>query len=142
MTDPFDLERFVEAQEPIFESALAELVAGRKQGHWMWFIFPQMAGLGRSHDASYYGIGSLEEARAYLLRPLLGRRLRQCASAVLEHDEPADALLGSLDAIKFRSSMTLFELAGSLGDPFGPCLDKFFAGERDPATLSLLGAGT
>ncbi len=141
MTDRFDLERFTSAQQSVFERALAELIAGRKQGHWIWFIFPQMAGLGRSADASYFGIRSLDEARAYLLHPLLGSRLRQCAAAMLAHDDPAEAILGSLDAIKFRSSMTLFDLAGSPADPFGLCLDKFFAGERDPATLRLLGGG-
>ncbi len=122
----------------MFERALSELMAGCKQGHWMWFIFPQMTGLGRSRDAAFYGIRSLDEARAYLHHPLLGSRLRRCAAALLEHDDRVEAILGSLDAIKFRSSMTLFELAGSPADPFGQCLDKFFAGERDPATLRLL----
>ena len=129
---------FVEAQERVYPIALAELEAGRKQSHWIWFIFPQLAGLGLSHNSRFYGIGSADEARAYLAHPILGGRLRECSEAVLAHDRSAEQIFGPLDAMKFRSSMTLFDQAGSAEDPFGRCLDRFFGGERDPATLRLL----
>jgi uncharacterized protein (DUF1810 family) len=134
----FALDRFVEAQQGIYPTALAELEAGRKQSHWIWFIFPQLAGLGRSHNASYYGIQGAGEARAYLAHPILGPRLRECTEAVLAHTRSAEQIFGPLDAMKFRSSMTLFEQAGSPEEPFGHCLEQFFGGERDPATLRLL----
>ena len=109
--DPFHLERFVEAQrDGVFEQALAELRAGQKRSHWMWFIFPQHRDLGRGETAKYYGLSGLEEARAYAAHPVLGRRLRECAAAVLEHlgDRSAEAILGPVDAMKLRSSMRIF----------------------------------
>ena len=135
----FDLDRFVEAQRPVYAAALAELRRGRKEGHWMWFVFPQLTGLGRSATAQHYAIGSLAEAKAYLAHPLLGARLRECCEAALRHDMRADALLGPVDAVKFRSSMTLFERAAPEEELFVRCLDSFFQGERDQATLGLLG---
>src|SRR3954466_15181770 len=133
-----DLSRFVAAQAPIYAEALAELRRGRKQSHWMWFVFPQLAGLGRSPTALFYGIESLDEARLYLAHDLLGPRLVECAEAVLGHSgTPAEAILGTVDAMKLRSSMTLFETAGGAKGPFGAVLEAFFDGERDPATLAL-----
>jgi len=135
----FDLERFVEAQRPVYAAALAELKRGRKESHWMWFVFPQMAGLGHSAMARHYGILSLEEAQAYLAHPQLGARLRECCEAALSHDVSAQALLGAVDAMKFRSSMTLFErAAGGAGEPFAACLTRFFGGQGDETTLRLL----
>ena len=135
----FDLERFVAAQAGVYGEALAELGRGRKQSHWMWFVFPQIAGLGRSETARYYAIPSLGEARAYLGHELLGPRLLECTEAVLGHrDRPAEAIFGPVDAVKFRSSMTLFEAAGGEGGPFGAALDAFYGGIRDPATLERL----
>jgi uncharacterized protein (DUF1810 family) len=111
--DPFDLERFVEAQAPVYETVLRELRAGRKTTHWTWFIFPQAKGLGRSAMSERYGIGSLDEARAYLAHPVLGPRLRECTELVLAHEGvPLEEILGALDAMKFRSSMELFRAAG------------------------------
>ncbi len=137
--DRFDLERFVDAQAPIYAEALTELRRGRKESHWMWFVFPQLAGLGSSATARFYAIGSLDEARAYLVHPLLGPRLGACAEAVLGHSErSADAIFGSVDAMKFRSSMTLFEAASDGAGTFGQALDSFFDGVRDAATLDLL----
>jgi uncharacterized protein (DUF1810 family) len=140
--DRFDLERFVKAQAPVFDVALEELRAGRKRTHWMWFVFPQLRDLGRSATARFYGIGSLDEARAYLAHPLLAPRLRLCSRAVLEstarslHD-----LFGSPDDMKFRSCMTLFEAASPPEDTiFGQALERWCAGERDPYTLQLIAA--
>src|SRR6185369_14652975 len=109
--DPYNLQRFVEAQEGIFDTALAELKAGRKRSHWMWFIFPQLAELGRSQTAKFYGIVSLEEARAFLEHPLLGDRLRQIIEAVLPWatQRTAEEIFGPVDTLKFRSSLTLFD---------------------------------
>ena len=136
-----DLSRFVEAQEGIYPIALAELRAGRKSSHWMWFIFPQIAGLGMSATSRFFAIRSADEARAYLAHPLLGARLRECTLALLGHrSESAQAILGPIDAVKLRSSMTLFDHVGEEGDPFGSCLLAFFAGRRDEATLRLLAA--
>jgi uncharacterized protein (DUF1810 family) len=136
------LERFVEAQARIYPQALAELQRGRKESHWMWFVFPQIAGLGRSPTAQHYAIASAEEARAYLAHPLLGPRLREATEAVLGHRQRnAEAIFGPVDAIKFRSSMTLFEAAANGAGPFGEALDAFFGGERDAATLGLLAGG-
>jgi uncharacterized protein (DUF1810 family) len=134
-----DLARFVTAQLDIYPSALAELRAGAKRSHWMWFIFPQIAGLGRSHMAQLYAIRDLGEARAYLAHPLLGARLRECAAAVLAHADSrtAETIFGGIDSVKLRSSMTLFEAAGG-GEAFGHLLDAFFAGARDQQTLDLL----
>lgn len=133
------LERFVTAQEPTYASALAELQAGAKQGHWMWFIFPQIAGLGLSQTAQYYAIADLDEAKAYLTHNVLGPRLIKCTQAVLawEGKRAIVQILGETDAMKFASSMTLFEVAGGIV-PFGLALDAFYYGERDKLTLDLL----
>ena len=133
------LARFVEAQQGVYEQALAELQAGRKRSHWMWFVFPQLTGLGRSQASHYYGLDSVAEARAYLDHQLLGARLRACIGAILRHrGESAEAMLGAVDAMKLKSSMTLFEAAGGEPELFGACLDVFFEGERDQATLGLI----
>ncbi len=135
------LDRFVEAQAQVYDAALAELRRGAKRGHWIWFVFPQIAGLGMSATSRTYAIRSLAEAQAYLAHPLLGARLRECTGAVLSHHgRSAAAMLGGIDATKLRSSMTLFEFAaGGDGELFGQCLDSFFDGSRDEATLRLLG---
>jgi uncharacterized protein (DUF1810 family) len=135
------LERFVEAQQPVYDQALGELRAGAKRSHWMWFIFPQIAGLGRSPTAQFYAIADAAEARAYLAHPVLGPRLRECTEAMLDWAgrKSAEAILGPLDALKFRSSMTLFEAAAaSSGERFGRALNGFYAGQRDRATLERL----
>jgi len=138
-TDPFDLKRFVDAQQPCFAGIQAELAAGCKQSHWMWFIFPQIDGLGFSPTAKFYAIKSLAEARAYLAHPVLGSRLIACAGAVLEHREKtAHAILGSPDDAKLCSSMTLFEYAQPNEPVFGHVLDAFFSGVRDVLTLDIL----
>jgi uncharacterized protein (DUF1810 family) len=136
-----DLTRFNNAQSGVYDLALAELRAGLKTSHWMWFVFPQIAGLGASPTSRYYAIRSAAEARAFLAHPVLGSRLRACTEALLRHeDRSAEAMLGSIDATKLRSSMTLFEAvsAGEDARLFGHCLDRFFAGMRDPMTLRLL----
>jgi uncharacterized protein (DUF1810 family) len=137
--DPFDLQRFVDAQSPVFETVLRELRAGRKASHWMWFVFPQIAGLGSSPMAQRYAIASLEEARAYLSHPVLGPRLRQCVAALLDvPGRSADEIFGSPDDVKLRSSLTLFATAAP-GEPlFTRALDRFFDGRKDPATLERL----
>jgi uncharacterized protein (DUF1810 family) len=136
--DPFHLRRFVDAQEDaaIYARALAELRAGRKQGHWIWFVFPQIAGLGRSPLSQAYAIRSLEEARAYLDHPLLGPRLRESTEALLAAapGASAEAILGGIDAIKVRSSMTLFHRAAPEERLFTDALDRFYGGEADPET--------
>lgn len=139
VNDFFNLQRFVTAQARSYPVALAELRAGAKRSHWMWWVFPQLAGLGRSETARAYGIVSLAEARAYLAHPLLGPRLEEATGAILLHrDRAPETILGGVDALKFRSSLTLFVAAGA-GAPLGEALDAFYAGERDPATLRLLG---
>ena len=139
MGDRSDLSRFLAAQADSYGDALAELRAGRKRSHWMWWIFPQIAGLAPSPTSRFYAIASEEEARAYLAHSLLGSRLRECTRALLAHrGSSADAILGPVDAVKLRSSMTLFERVGEADEPFGPCLHAFFGGERDEATLRLL----
>jgi uncharacterized protein (DUF1810 family) len=137
--DPYNLERFVEAQAPVYEEVRAELRAGRKRSHWMWFVFPQIAGLGGSAMAVRYAISSREEAAAYLAHPLLGPRLRECAGLVLQVEgRPLDEILGEIDALKFRSSMTLFAHAADDNQLFLDALRKYFAGEADPLTLARL----
>ncbi len=139
MADPFNLERFVEAQAHAYERARRELEAGRKESHWMWFIFPQIAGLGQSAMSIRFAIASLDEARAYLAHPVLGPRLIECAKLTL--DAPvttARAIVGPVDEMKFRSSMTLFARAATNDDVFQRCLDKYFAGKPDLATLGRL----
>jgi uncharacterized protein (DUF1810 family) len=137
----FDLERFVAAQQGVYEGALRELRAGRKSGHWIWFIFPQLAGLGRCETSRFFGIESLDEARAYLDDPVLGSRLRECVRAVLAVPSgvTADAIFGSLDAMKVRSSMTLFHRAAPDEPLFVDVLERFYRGVADPSTDELLG---
>ena len=137
--DTHRLERFVQAQEGVHVQALEELRAGRKTSHWMWFIFPQLAGLGSSTMSQRYAIGSVVEARAYLDHPVLGPRLVECSRAVLAHPRrSARDLMGPPDDAKLRSSMTLFALAGGSESVFQQVLDTFFGGERDPRTVNLL----
>jgi uncharacterized protein (DUF1810 family) len=133
------LERFVTAQAQIMPRVLAELGAGRKQSHWMWFIFPQIIGLGHSFRGEYFAIAALDEARAYLAHPLLGPRLRQCTELVLAVEgKSANEIFGSPDDLKFRSSMTLFAQAAPQGALFRTALEKYFGGERDQQTLNAL----
>ena len=135
----FDLERFVTAQNGVYAQALAELKRGRKQSHWMWFVFPQLAGLGRSETARFFGIGSAAEARAYLGHPLLGARLGECVAALLgQAERSAEAIFGVVDAMKLKSSMTLFAAVAGDPAPFAAVLEAYFNGERDPATFALL----
>ncbi|NHK28592.1 DUF1810 family protein [Parvularcula flava] len=141
-TDPFDLERFVEAQKGFYDKALDELRAGCKRTHWIWFIFPQIEGLGHSPTAIHYSISGKDEAAAYADHPVLGPRLIECTEAVLAIDSSdATAVFGHPDNLKFRSSMTLFEAATG-NDLFGPlfskALEKFYDGERDGHTLERL----
>ena len=137
--DPFALGRFVAAQSQVIESVRAELRAGRKQSHWMWFVFPQIAGLGRSATATRYAITSLDEARAYLEHPALGARLRDCTALVLDVDtRSAHDIFGSPDDLKFHSSMTLFAQAAPSDPLFDRALEKYFDGRPDTATLALL----
>ena len=141
MAEPYNLERFVAAQEGVHERALAELRAGEKRSHWMWFIFPQIVGLGFSPMAQRYAIGSLDEARAYLAHPVLGDRLRACTAAVNGvTGRSAHALFGSPDDVKFRSSMTLFTRAAPEEPLFAAAMVRYFDGEPDPLTLAKLGA--
>jgi uncharacterized protein (DUF1810 family) len=136
--DPFELSRFVAAQEPMYATALAELRDGKKRSHWIWFVFPQMRGLGRSATAQRYGISSADEARAYLAHPVLGPRLRECAGLLLTHaGRSATEILGYPDDLKVRSSMTLFARVGQEGI-FRDVLEAFYDGQDDPATLALL----
>jgi uncharacterized protein (DUF1810 family) len=135
----FDLERFVTAQAPVFDTVLAELTEGRKLTHWMWFIFPQLRALGHSPTALFYGLNSLAEARAYHAHPLLGARLDLCTRTVLEsRARSPHEIFGSPDDLKFRSCMTLFEVAVPEVQLFGQALDRWFAGKRDDRTLELL----
>lgn len=138
--DPHDLSRFVAAQQGVYERALAEIRAGRKQSHWMWFVFPQIDGLGSSPTAKRYAIRSRAEAEAYLAHPVLGPRLVACAAAAAAVPGPASALdvFGSPDDLKLRSSATLFAAVSPVGSAFDRVLGRYFRGERDPATLRLL----
>ena len=132
-------QHFVEAQNSVISSVLDELRAGQKQTHWMWFIFPQHVGLGRSGMARRFGLGSIDEARAYLADPILGGRLMACTEAVLAHRaKSARAILGTPDDLKFRSCMTLFAIAAPQSPIFQRALDEFFGGESDPLTMALL----
>lgn len=138
--DPFDLTRFVRAQDDVFAAALAELRAGRKRTHWIWFVFPQLRGLGSSTNARYFGIGSLDEARAYLGHPILAANLRSATAAMLMHrGRSATEILGRPDDLKFHASMTLFAAASDGGAPFVEALAAFFEGTPHPQTLELLG---
>ncbi|MGC9157515.1 MAG: DUF1810 domain-containing protein [Terracidiphilus sp.] len=139
MNDPFNLERFVRAQAAVFPDVLAELRAGRKRSHWIWYIFPQIKGLGRSPQSEFYGIGSVQEAVAYGRHTLLGPRLMQCTQLVIQVEgHLVEEILGSPDDLKFRSSMTLFACAVPDNPLFRQALDKYFAGRPDPRTLELL----
>ncbi len=135
-----DLDRFVTAQEAVYADVLAELRGGRKQTHWMWYIFPQIAGLGYSTRAIYYALAGLEEARQYLLHPLLGARLRECCEILLalKGSSSIADILGYPDNLKLQSCMTLFERAAEEPGLFIRVLDKYYGGERDAATLKLL----
>lgn len=141
--DPFNLDRFVLAQAPVVTVALDELKAGRKRSHWMWFVFPQLRGLGHSAMAEFYGIASLAEARAYLAHPLLGPRLTLCTETLLSLEgRSLNEIFGSPDDAKFRSSMTLFTLGADWGESvFELALDRFCESSRDERTLALLEAG-
>lgn len=136
MTDPLD--RFVSAQAGSYDRALAELRRGRKTSHWMWFVFPQIAGLGRSETARFYAIQDADEARAYLAHPLLGPRLIEATEAVTAAQGSAESILGGIDALKLRSSLTLFAAAADDPAPFERGLARFYRGEPDAETLRLL----
>jgi uncharacterized protein (DUF1810 family) len=137
--DLYDLSRFVQAQRDDFEQALSEIKNGKKRTHWMWYIFPQIEGLGSSPTARHYSIKSLEEAKAYLDHPILGARLRVCAEAVLRVEgQSASQILGSPDDLKLRSSATLFACVSPPGSVFERVLEKYYEGKRDQATLRLL----
>ena len=140
MTETFDLSRFVRAQAGVYPSALEELRAGTKKTHWMWFVFPQIVGLGRSENARIYAIHDADEAAAFLVHERLGERLRDCTDAMLAWAGKREAsdILGPVDALKFRSSMTLFESVAPEEDRFAAALDGFFDGQRDGATLKKL----
>lgn len=143
MNEPaMNLERFLTAQAPVMADVMAELQAGRKQSHWMWFVFPQLAALGRSATAKFYGLRDLAEAKAYLAHPVLGARLVDCTRAVLAHagKKTAHEIFGAPDDLKFRSCMTLFMLAAPQIDVFRSALDAFYAGEADENTVWQVGA--
>lgn len=137
--DPHDLARFIEAQARVYEDVLEELRAGQKKSHWIWFIFPQIAGLGRSSTAQHFSIASMEEAKAYLTHPQLGPRLTECTSLVMQVDgKTAEEIFGSPDWMKFRSSMTLFAEAAPSAGVFQDALEKYYSGEPDAGTLTIL----
>jgi uncharacterized protein (DUF1810 family) len=139
MDTDYDLQRFVDAQEGVYATALAELRDGYKRSHWMWFVFPQIEGLGRSETARRYAILSTDEAAAYLAHPVLGKRLRECAAAVAVHEgRSANAIFGHPDDLKFHSSMTLFADVAPHEAVFQDCLDRFFDGMPDAATIERL----
>ena len=137
--DPHDLQRFVEAQDPVIDEVKQELRSGRKRSHWMWYVFPQMRGLGSSQTAQYYAIDSREEAEAYLEHPTLGPRLRDCTEIVnAVEGRSANDVFGSPDDLKFRSSMTLFDAVADDPTPFRTALKRYYDAEPDPKTLELL----
>jgi uncharacterized protein (DUF1810 family) len=139
MAGSFNLQRFVDAQAPIYDQVRRELMVGRKQSHWMWFIFPQIAGLGQSPMSIRFAIASLDEAKAYLAHPVLGARIRECAQLSLYVEgKTAREIFGLIDEMKFRSSMILFARAASDEEIFHRCIDKYFAGAPDPATSAKL----
>jgi uncharacterized protein (DUF1810 family) len=139
MTDPFNLQRFVDAQAPVYDTVLAELRAGSKRGHWIWFIFPQLEGLGHSPTAQRFAISSLAEAQAYVNHGVLGPRLRECTGLVNAIEgKSVDAIFGWPDNLKVRSSMTLFARATADNAEFVRLLEKFYGGEPDPVTVALL----
>jgi uncharacterized protein (DUF1810 family) len=135
MADPFNLERFVDAQAPVYEQIRRELKVGRKQSHWMWFIFPQIPGLGQSPMSVRFAIASLDEAQAYLAHPVLGPRISECARLTLNVEgKTARDIFGPIDEMKFHSSMTLFARAAPDEEIFQRCINKYFVGAPDPAT--------
>ena len=139
MDDPFDLKRFVNAQDRVYDRVLAELRAGAKRSHWIWFVFPQLSALGSSSTAKLFGIESLGEARAYLAHPVLGPRLRECARLVASIEgRSVDEIFGWPDNLKVRSSMTLFARATDDNADFHTVLEKFYGGQQDPRTLELI----
>jgi uncharacterized protein (DUF1810 family) len=139
MSDAFNLQRFVDAQEPVYQRVLAELRAGSKRSHWMWFVFPQIAGLGRSETARYFAIRSREEAAAYLAHPILGPRLRECCRLAIQVEgRSAHEIFGSPDDMKLRSSLTLFAAVAPHEAIFTQALRKYFNGEPDAATVEKL----
>jgi uncharacterized protein (DUF1810 family) len=138
-SDPFDLTRFVDAQAPVYRDVVDELRRGRKVSHWMWFVFPQLRGLGRSPMAARYGVSSLEEARAYLRHDLLGPRLHECTQLVNQvHGRSINEIFGSPDDLKLCSSMTLFACATEDNEDFHALLTRYYSGEQDPVTLAEL----
>ena len=140
--DPYNLQRFVDAQDPVIEDVTEELRSGRKRTHWMWYVFPQLEGLGRSQMARRYAISSREEAEAYLAHSILGPRLRECTELVNAMEgRSANDVFGSPDDLKFRSSMTLFETVADDPTPFRTALERYYDGEPDPKTLELLRDG-
>lgn len=139
MAGTYDLQRFVEAQDPMYDTIRAELRAGRKESHWMWFVFPQWKGLGQSAMAHRYAIASRQEAEAYLRHPILGPRLLECTDLVNRVEgRPVEEIFGYPDNLKFHSSMTLFGLVAPEQQAFARALQKYFAGEQDPATVTAL----
>jgi uncharacterized protein (DUF1810 family) len=144
MDDPYNLQRFVDAQQPVFAGVIEELKYGSKRGHWMWFIFPQLKGLGRTAQSTFFGISSIQEAAAYLQHPVLGPRLKQCTQLVNAVERrSAEDIFGEIDAMKFRSSMTLFAYATPAhatpeNQIFTDALQKYYAGEFDPLTIDYL----
>lgn len=137
--DPYNLQRFLDAQNPVYEQVCSELRAGRKRSHWMWFIFPQIRGLGHSPTAAHFAISSIEEAQAYLAHPVVGPRLRACTGFVNAlQDSSIEQIFGYPDHLKFRSSMTLFAHATQENQIFKDALDKYFGGAGDPLTLERL----
>jgi uncharacterized protein (DUF1810 family) len=139
LNEPYNLQRFVKAQEPVFAQVRAELREGQKASHWMWFVFPQLKGLGHSGMAERFGIASRQEAEAYLAHPVLGPRLRECTQLVnLVEGRSVQEIFGYPDDLKFRSSMTLFSRAAEDNEVFVNALQKYFGGEPDPLTLALL----
>lgn len=139
MAQQFDLQRFVDAQDTVYDTVRAELSAGHKRSHWMWYIFPQLAGLGRSETARHYALSGVEEAQAYLAHPLLGQRLEECCKILTDIEgRTASAIFGYPDDLKLHSSLILFAQAAPDQPLFGACLAKYFNGQRDAATLQLL----
>ena len=139
MDDPCNLQRFVDAQQHVFADVIAELGQGSKRGHWMWFIFPQLKGLGRTAQSNFFGISSVQEAAAYLQHPVLGPRLIECTQLVNAIEgRSAEDIFGEIDAMKFRSSMTLFAYATPENQIFTDALGKYYAGEFDPLTIAYL----
>jgi len=141
MSDPFDLERFVDAQDEVYDAVQAELARGKKTSHWMWFVFPQLKGLGFSSTAQHFGIASRAEAHAYWMHPVLGPRLKECTELVLAvRGKTAREIFGTPDDLKFRSSMTLFAAVAPEEEAFQQALEKYYGGTGDAKTIALLSA--